>query len=85
MTKRRRHKICKIVSYGAHHYVAKGKFDYLFKQNKLYRKHETYLTKMSKREFNRLVKALSIKYGFDKEQINDKRTLHSYDTIENDG
>lgn len=62
MTKRRRHKICKIMSC-AYPYVAKGKFEYLFNQEKLYRKHKAYLTRMSRREFDCLVEELLIKYG----------------------
>ena len=66
MTKRRRHKICKIMNC-AYPYVAKGEFEYLYRQEKLYHKHEAYLTRMNRREFNRLVEKLSIKYGFNKE------------------
>ena len=58
MTKRRREKITTIMSCSAYKYVERGKFEYLKKQTRLYRKHEMYLYKMNKRSFNRTVKRL---------------------------
>lgn len=62
MTKRKRKKINKIMHYSAYDYVRKGKFDYLQRQGRLYRKHEAYLCKMNRRSFERLTKRLLEKY-----------------------
>lgn len=58
MTNRRRKKIDKIMFYPAYKYLSKGKFDYLYKQGKLYEKYEEYLRKMRERSFKRFAKRL---------------------------
>lgn len=63
MTKRRRKKIIKIMYTSTYKYVSKGKFDYLFRQTKLFRKHETYLDKMCKRDWKKVTEKLLEKYG----------------------
>lgn len=53
MTKRRRKKVHKIMSYPSS-YVEKGKFAYLMRQAKLYNRHAGYLRKYALRSFNKL-------------------------------
>ena len=55
MTKRRRKKLYKIM-HTVYTYIRKGKFDYLYRQNKLFEKHARYLAKMQKHSFYQFFK-----------------------------
>lgn len=58
MTKRRRKKINKIMHGSTYDYIRKGKFEYLLKQSRIYRRHEMYLCKMNRRSFEKLKQEL---------------------------
>ena len=61
MTKRRRKKLNRIMS--DYSYIERGKFTYIYKQISLYRKHKSYLNKMSNHAWKKFTKELLEKYG----------------------